>query len=65
MTRRSMSRWTAPERMTEDKIKSNPNDRPEQAKPGLSDREIQQGEVSAPAESGQRAAPGRRPLFRN
>jgi hypothetical protein len=46
-------------------LQPNVNDRPEQAKPELSGQEAQQRQESAAAEPGQRATPGRRPLFRN
>jgi hypothetical protein len=51
--------------MTDGKTQPTPNDRPQQARPEQSDREAQQDEIAAPAESGQRAVPGRRPLFRS
>jgi hypothetical protein len=50
--------------MTDEKTQLNPNDRPEDAKPGESGQEAQQQE-STPAEPGQRVPPGRRPLFGN
>jgi hypothetical protein len=67
-----LGRW-APKAGTKRIVKSgrpielqpNPNDRPEQVKPGQSDRDVQQNETSTPIEPGQRTTPGRRPLFRN
>jgi len=54
--------------MAEHDMQRNPNDRPEQAKPDRPDEEEQQRQPSgdgAAAQPGQRATPGRRPLFRN
>jgi hypothetical protein len=51
--------------MTDDKTQPNPNDRPEQAKPGESGQEAQQRQESTSAKPGQRVSPGRRPLFRS
>ena len=48
--------------MSDDKSQSNVNDRPEPAKPEPVDQ-AQQSRRSE-AQSGDRAAPGRRPLFR-
>jgi hypothetical protein len=54
--------------MTDGKTLPNPNDRSEPAKPEQSGQQPQQMQGSAAtavAQPGQRAAPGRRPLFRN
>ena len=50
--------------MTDDKMQPNVNDRPEQAKPEQVGQQAQRIQASAAAQPGQRAAPGRRPLFR-
>jgi hypothetical protein len=50
--------------MTDDKNHSNANDRPEQAKPEQAGQQTQQqSQAGAATQPGQRAAPGRRPLF--
>jgi hypothetical protein len=51
--------------MTNDKMQVKVNDQPEQAKPELIGQQAQQNQTSTAAELGQRAAQGRRPLFRN
>ncbi len=51
--------------MTDDKMQPDVNDRSEQAQPEQVDQQAQQSQASAAARPGQRAAPGRRPLFRN
>jgi hypothetical protein len=53
--------------MTDEEMQPNVNDRPEQAKPEQVGQQAQQSQnqASAPGQPGQRAAPGRRPLFRN
>jgi len=48
--------------MIDDKMRPNPDEQPEQAKPEQSDQEAQQSEAITPS---QPSAPGRRPLFRN
>jgi hypothetical protein len=50
--------------MTDDKIRPNPDDRPEQAEPERADWKERQSRASAADESSRRATPGRRPLFR-
>jgi hypothetical protein len=47
--------------MTDDKMQSNANDRPEQAKPDQVGQQEQQSQASAATQP----APQRRPLFRN
>jgi hypothetical protein len=50
------------------KIRPVSNDRPEEARPQQSEHGAQQPQADAPdapAQSGQRGTPGRRPLFRN
>jgi hypothetical protein len=51
--------------MIDDKMQPNVNDLPEQAKPEQLSQQAQQSQASTAAQPGQRAAPGRRPLFRN
>ena len=51
--------------MTDDKIQPNVNDRPEQSKPEQAGQQAQQSQASAAVQLDQRAAAGRRPLFRN
>jgi len=51
--------------MTDDKMPPNANDRPEQEKPEQVGQQAQQSPASTAAQPGQRATPGRRPLFRN
>lgn len=50
--------------MTDDKMRPNLHDQSEQTKPEQGDRQAQQSQASATAQPGQRAALGRRPLFR-
>ena len=50
--------------MTNDKMQPKVNDRPEQAKSEQAGRQAQQSQESAPAQPGQRATAGRKPLFR-
>jgi hypothetical protein len=51
--------------MTDDsKIQPDSNDRPEGARPQQSDHDAKQQQTSAPAQPGQSATPGRKPLFR-
>jgi hypothetical protein len=54
--------------MTDDKIRPNPSNRPEQAKPkqlGQDSQQRQAGVPDAPAQQVQTSAPGRKPLFRS
>ena len=54
--------------MTDDKMQPRLNDRPEPAQPKQSTREALQppaGVSNTPAQPGQSATPGRRPLFRS
>ena len=54
--------------MTDDKTQPDPNDQSERAAPEQSSAQAQRGQADVPspaAQPSQRAAPGRRPLFRN
>ena len=51
--------------MTDDRMQPNASDRPEQTKPEQVGQEAQQSQASAAAQPGQRAAQGRKPLFRS
>jgi hypothetical protein len=53
--------------MADDKNQPDPNDQPQQRKSEHAgqDAQRQAGAAGGPAEPGQRAAPGRRPLFRS
>jgi hypothetical protein len=51
--------------MTDDRMQPNANDRPEQTKPEQIGQQTQQSQASATAQPGQRAAQGRKPLFRS
>ena len=50
--------------MTHDKLQPNVNDRPEQAKPEQVGQQAQKSPATAGVALGQRAVPGRKPLFR-
>ncbi len=50
--------------MTDDKMQSNENNRPEQAKPEPAGQPAPSRQTRAPAQPSERPAPGRRPLFR-
>jgi hypothetical protein len=51
--------------MIDDKMQPNVNDLREKAKPEQVGQQAQQSQASTAAQPGQRAAPGRKPLFRN
>jgi len=54
--------------MTDDKTRPDPNDQSERAVPEQSSTQTQQGRADVPslaAQPNQRAAPGRKPLFRS
>jgi hypothetical protein len=51
--------------MDDDKRQPEAKDPPDQAKPEQLDQQAQQSRPNSSAQSGQRAAPGRKPLFRN
>jgi hypothetical protein len=54
--------------MTDDKIRPDPSNRPEQARPkqpGQDAEQRQAGVPDAPVQEGQPSTPGRKPLFRS
>ena len=51
--------------MVDEEIQPDANDRPEQAKPEQAGQRAEQRQAGAAAQPNQRAAPGRRPLFRS
>jgi hypothetical protein len=51
--------------MTDDKMQPNLNEQPEQTKPERGAQPAQQSQATWAAHSAQRAALGRKPLFRN
>jgi hypothetical protein len=51
--------------MSDDNMRINANDRPEQTKPEAVNQQAQQSQASSSAQPRQSAAAGRRPLFRS
>ena len=51
--------------MSDNELQSNASDHPEQQKPQPGDNQVQRNQESKTSPDGRRAAPARRPLFRN